>query len=82
MHTGMIWFDNSTESLSIKILKAVDYYVKKYGRKPDLCLVHPDMMDFNVSTIEMKIDDASSLHVRPYRPVLPGHIWIGIEDKN
>jgi hypothetical protein len=20
--------------------------------------------------------------IRPYRPVLPGHIWIGIEDKN
>jgi hypothetical protein len=20
--------------------------------------------------------------VRPYRPVLPGHLWIGIEDKH
>jgi len=20
--------------------------------------------------------------VRPYRPVLPGHLWIGVEDKN
>ncbi len=26
--------------------------------------------------------EINKLTVRPYRPVLPGHIWIGIEDKN
>ena len=24
----------------------------------------------------------SKISVRPYRPVLPGHIWIGIEEKD
>jgi hypothetical protein len=28
---------------------------------------------------QLEID---KMTVRPYRPVLPGHIWIGIEDKN
>ena len=45
MHTGMLWFDNSQTALNIKIQKAVDYYHKKYGRTPDLCLVHPSMLD-------------------------------------
>ena len=77
MHTGMLWFDNSQTALNIKIQKAVDYYHKKYGRMPDLCLVHPSMLEDNQRTFEV-----NKLTVRPYRPVLPGHIWVGIEDKN
>jgi hypothetical protein len=75
MHTGMLWFDDSQTKLDIKIQKAVDYYHKKYGRIPDLCLVHPSMLK------EEKPGE-EKITVRPYRPVLPGHIWIGIEDKN
>jgi hypothetical protein len=77
MHTGMLWFDNSQAALNTKIQKAVDYYHKKYGRIPDLCLVHPSMLEKNQKQLEV-----NKLTVRPYRPVLPGHIWIGIEDKN
>jgi hypothetical protein len=76
MHTGMLWFDNSQTALTVKIQKAVDYYNKKYGRKPDLCLVHPSLLETNQRQL-----DIGGLTVRPYRPVLPGHIWIGIEDK-
>jgi len=75
MHTGMLWFDNSQTTLKTKIQKAREYYRKKYGRVPDLCLVHPSMLkDTNV--------EEEKITVRPYRPVLPGHIWIGVEDKN
>ena len=77
MHTGMLWFDNSQTALTVKIQKAVDYYNKKYGRSPDLCLVHPSMLETTQRQLEI-----NKLTVRPYRPVLPGHIWIGIEDKN
>jgi len=73
----MLWFDNSQTALTVKIQKAVDYYHKKYGRNPDLCLVHPSMLETNQRQLEI-----NKLTVRPYRPVLPGHIWIGIEDKN
>jgi hypothetical protein len=80
MHTGMLWFDNSQTALTVKIQKAVDYYSKKYGRSPDLCLVHPSMLD--ASERSQRQLEINKLTVRPYRPVLPGHIWIGIEDKN
>lgn len=75
MHTGMLWFDNSQIALDVKIQKAMDYYRKKYGRIPDLCLVHPSMLQ------DTKLEDRK-ITIRPYRPVLPGHIWIGVEDNN
>ena len=77
MHTGLLWFDNDPRTtLSVKIQKAMDYYDKKFGRKPDLCLVHPSMMDTNQIQI-----DLGKLVVRAYRPVMPGHFWIGTEDQ-
>ncbi len=76
MHTGMLWFDNSQTALNIKIQKACEYYERKYGRKPDLVLLHPSMLDGNTHLLLI-----NGLKVHPYRPVLPGHIWIGIEDK-
>lgn len=75
MHTGMLWFDDSSATLNSKIQKAADYYHKKYGRLPDLCLVHPNMLK------DVKLEE-DKITIRPYRPVLPGHIWIGVEDKN
>ena len=76
MHTGMLWFDNSQTALVIKVQKAVDYYKDKYGLMPDLILVHPSMLEGNTHL------SLSKISVRPYRPVLPGHIWVGMEDKN
>jgi hypothetical protein len=70
----MLWFDNSKSSLPAKVRKAVDYYNKKYGRTPELCLIHPSMIAGDVAK------DIDFITVRPYRPVLPGHMWIGIED--
>lgn len=73
MHEGLLWFDNSKSTLKAKIEKAIEYYRKKYGRTPNLVLVHPSTMEGQQLPENMT--------VRPYRPVLPGHIWIGIEDK-
>ena len=75
MHTGMLWFDNSKTTLDMKIQKATEYYRNKYGRLPDLCLVHPSMM-------KDELFKEDKITIRPYRPVLPDHIWIGVEDKN
>ena len=83
MHTGMLWFDNSQTALNTKIRKAIDYYHKKYGRSPDLCLVHPSMLnDSNLGGEKSALNNTEGITVRPYRPVLPGHLWIGVEDQN
>jgi hypothetical protein len=78
MHVGMLWFDNAPDmALKTKIMKAVEYYRRKYHREPNLCLIHPSMMGGKPALSEVE-----GMTVRPYRPVLPGHLWIGIEDKN
>jgi hypothetical protein len=72
----MMWLNtDNTVSLDKKIIQAVDYYKKKYGQQLDLCLVHPSLLDKDHPL------DIAGLTVRPYRPVLPGHLWIGVEDK-
>jgi hypothetical protein len=77
MHTGMLWFDNDPKTtLSVKIQKAMDYYNKKFGRIPDICLVHPSMLDNGQKQFDM-----GKVTVRPYQPVMPGHLWIGVEDQ-
>ena len=77
MHTGMVWFDKDPRTtLSVKIQKAMDYYSKKFGRIPDICLVHPSMLESGQKQFEL-----GKLTIRPYRPVMPGHLWIGVEDQ-
>lgn len=78
MHTGMLWFDSSDKPFLAKVEDAFKYYEKKYGRKPTLILAHP-------STVNLKRGETLEVNgarVQPYRPVLPGHIWMGIEDKD
>jgi hypothetical protein len=83
MNAGMLWFDNDPKTaLTAKIERAADYYRHKYGRDPNLCLIHPSMLDHaNPDTGKPVLSVAEGVMVRPYRPVLPGHLWIGIEDK-
>lgn len=75
MTVGMLWLDNSKDALADKVRRAMVYYEKKYGRAPELCLVHPNML------AEQKLDDLKDITVRPWRGVLPHHLWIGIEDE-
>jgi hypothetical protein len=76
MHVGMLWFDNTPNiTLKTKIEKAINHYRHKYHREPNLCLINPKMMGDEHPQID-------SMTIRPYRPVLPGHLWIGIEDNN
>ena len=76
MNTGMLWFDNDPKTaLDAKIEKAVEYYRHKYGRKPNLCLIHP-------AALEKEAPKKAKITIRPYRPVLPGHLWISVEEKN
>lgn len=81
MNVGMLWFDNDPKTtLTAKIARAADYYRQKYGRQPNVCFIHPSMMETVDS--EKSASATSKVTVRPYRPLLPGHLWIGVEEKN
>ena len=75
MHTGMLWFDNAPDrELKSKVQSALDYYRKKFNREPNLCLVNPGMI--TDGPIQL-----GRLTIRGYAPVLPHHLWIGVEDQ-
>ena len=81
MNVGMLWFDNDPRTaLRNKVERAADYYRQKYGLVPDLCLVHPSMLASpRPEIVEGRIGKVA---VRPNRAILPGHLWIGSEDKS
>jgi len=74
MELGMLWFDNNPNTeINAKVRSAADYYRKKFGRLPNLCLVNPSALSKEIVTDER-------ITVQPYRSVLPGHLWIGIKE--
>jgi hypothetical protein len=87
MEIGMLWFDNDnkTDILS-KVVRAAAYYQTKYGKKPDLCFVHPTMLKSN-GTQKGKNGSgdtlllAGDIEVRTTPSVLPNHLWIGVSTR-
>ena len=86
MNVGMLWFDNDQKTnLEARIERAANYYTRKYGKKPNLCFVHPTMLPQEaqaVSNAETAANfQAGKVEVRPSASLLPNHFWIGIERK-
>ena len=76
MNIGMLWFDNDPKSdLTVKVERAATYYRDKYGKTPNLCFVHPSMI--NGEPVKPK-----EIEIRANQSVLPNHFWIGISTKN
>jgi len=74
MNIGMLWYDNDPKTdLPTKISQAASYYQKKYGKRPDLCFVHPSA--YNVTSAR-----ANGLEIRPNRLIRPHHLWLGIQE--
>ena len=90
MNIGMLWFDNDPRvGLELKVARAADYYCTKYGRKPDLCFVHPSMLAAlaakpvpaeAVAEVDAPAERllAGEVELRSTRTVLPNHLWIGV----
>ncbi len=73
MEIGMLWYDDSPVGLKDRVERAADYYNEKYGRQPNLCFVHPDML----KTEEGK---AKGVVIRKGKGIMPGHFWIGVDE--
>lgn len=77
MKTGMLWFDNDSKTdLNAKITRASEYYQHKYGRRPDLCFVHPTMLQ--VVESEPASRKLAGVEVRINPMIQPNHLWIGV----
>lgn len=80
MNIGMLWFDNDQKTaIPYRIERAAEYYRTKYGKRPDLCFVHPSMLPKENETANPSIK-SGDIEVRPSKAVLPNHFWLGINN--
>ena len=74
MRTGMLWFDNDPKTdLPAKVTRAAAYYQKKYGCCPNLCFVHPSMLQTAAGV-------NGAIELRPNSQILPNYFWLGINE--
>ena len=73
MEIGMLWYDNSPTALKDRVKQAAGYYSEKYGRKPNLCFVHPDMLQADEGKV-------NGIVIRKGKQIMPGHFWIGVDE--
>lgn len=77
MKVGMLWFDGDRSiDLSSRIKRAATYYHEKYGRMPNLCILHP------TTSGETTLERVAGLVVQTNASVLPDHFWLGIEEQS
>lgn len=73
MNTGMLWFDNDPKAdIVTKISKAMAYYQKKYGQKPNLIYVNPGLKFESPAK-------TSGVDILTDHMILPDHFWVGIK---
>lgn len=76
MKIGMLWFDGDRSvDLSTRIERAAVYYREKYGRMPNLCLLHPKTSGESTPRL------VSGVKILTNFSVLPDHFWLGIEEQ-
>lgn len=74
MDVGMLWFDSDHQrDVHARIERASAYYQSKYGRKPNLCFIHP------AASSDGTPKEVEGLRILTSAMVLPNHFWLGIE---
>ncbi len=76
MKVGLLWFDDDPRrGLEEKVQQAAVRHEQKYGRRPDLCYVHPATFGNRECPCF-----ANGVEIRPGSSILPHHFWIGVKE--
>lgn len=79
MDIGLLWFDNDPRrDIVEKVLRAASHYQHKYGHMPNVCFVHPSMLNGNGKHSMLRV---GGVEVRPGRAILPDHFWLGVSSE-
>ena len=75
MNVGMMWaFDDAKKPLEAQVEIAAQYYRVKYGKLPETCRVHPALLGGLAQV------NVACISVKPMREILPGSLWMGMEE--
>jgi hypothetical protein len=76
MNIGMLWYDDDRQrTLEDKVRRAADYYRRKYGQSPNLCLINPQSANGGPQAV-------NSIKLQTAANILPHHFWIGVATQN
>lgn len=56
-------------------MRAAAHYEQKFGQRPNVCFVHPSLLEQSEVGDRLRAD---GVEVRPGRAILPHHFWLGI----
>jgi hypothetical protein len=85
MNIGMLWYDapNSKKDNTVfdepfnkRVGRAVDVYVRKYGRNPNTCYVN---IKTNTEGAEVLVFKGFTVVITKNKNVAPMHFWVGCE---
>lgn len=80
MSTGMLWFDRDpTSELFVKVEQAAIYYQTRYGQKPNLCFVHPSLLNNN-NSVSLPFMSSAGIEILPSQQVKPDQLWMGVRE--
>ncbi len=73
MRTGMLWFDESKQAFSERVVRAATFYREKYGQEPTHCYANPRTDGVFEGMVE-------GLKICPERTIMPDYFLIGVAD--
>lgn len=76
MKEGLLWYDDDPgRDLAQKVGRAAQHYRKKFGRRPNVCYVHP-------SLVQEEREEVDSVSISSLSSILRHHFWLGEEERN
>ena len=76
----MLWFDQDKISVDKRILRAADFYTKKYNILPNVCYCHDsDIPKNRVLTLLLYNNKEIKVQLIRSKSIRPNHFWIGNE---
>lgn len=74
MKVGLMWFDDDAgRDLTQKVGRAARHYQRKFGRQPNVCYVHPSLLERGAPRV-------GSVRVASLASMLRHHFWVGEEE--
>ncbi len=81
MKSGLLWYDNSTKTITQKIEEAAKRYNEKFGSPPDRCYINAnDIPSGNPENLPV-IATHSGIEIASSKTIMPNYVWLGIAEE-